>query len=537
MVATSSDVSCWDCCYDEFRDAIKARFAGAKPPLFTTSAEGLFVAFLAALPEGIRQHYNCNNCRHFIDGFGGLVEILDDGQTRPVFWDAASTPQIFKASVSAMEKLIARAKVTGVFYCSDAIWGVPENVSGKTGQAWTHLHARPGAGMIYRESVVKNASQAMAEKREEHAMALRGIVEYPVSVAVQALTLLKSGDLYRPEHALPIASWFVDLHEVSAGKRGKVRDALIWAAVARAPVGFAHIKSGMIGTLLEDIQAGASLAAIQRRWREKMDPLQYQRPQSDPSEGNIAQAEKIVSALKSAGALDRRYARLDDVQAIWRPAERRDEPARTGGGVFAHVKSKGTRTPLQGQVPSATMTFEKFRREVLHDAASIDAEVPQHGSFVALVTAVYPEAPPIIQWDTEAHRNPVSWYVWTGGSPAAQFGLAPGWVKAAALTLLPSMWGDEAWHQNQGRGLIILLDGAKDSWNDGGIALFPEVLKSEYHAIRKTIEVFSRGAKLGGAEEASACGLDLRQGKTWHQRLRVTDTRGMQTIYTLDRWD
>ncbi len=89
----------------------------------------------------------------------------------------------------------------------------------------------------------------------------------------------------------------------------------------------------MIGTLMEDIQAGLRFAEVKAKFDAKMDPLLYQRPQAAPSAGNIAQAEKVVQALASAGALQRRFARLKDIQALWTRRVSRCPPS---GGVFAH---------------------------------------------------------------------------------------------------------------------------------------------------------------------------------------------------------
>ena len=69
-----------------------------------------------------------------------------------------------------------------------------------------------------------------------------------------------------------------------------------------------------------------------------------------------------------------------------------------------------------------------------------------------------------------------------------------------------------------------------------GIALFPEVLKRELREVRATIEAYSRSEKLGGADEASACGIRLQKGSSWKARFRVTTDIGT-TIYRLERWD
>ena len=80
-----------------------------------------------------------------------------------------------------------------------------------------------------------------------------------------------------------------------------------------------------------------------------------------------------------------------------------------------------------------------------------------------------------------------------------------------------------------------MIDGARDSQNTS-LAIFPETLRSELHAVRATVEAFSKSSKLIGAEEASANGLLLSKGLTWNAQLRVTCS-GSQQTYRLDRWD
>lgn len=58
------------------------------------------------------------------------------------------------------------------------------------------------------------------------------------------------------------AEWFLDvLNRVNGNGRN-----LLWKAAASAPVGFCHITSGVLGTLLEGIMDGLNLDRIQRRF-------------------------------------------------------------------------------------------------------------------------------------------------------------------------------------------------------------------------------------------------------------------------------
>lgn len=527
--------------YDAFLVALRARFddvTSGGPPLFTTDAALLYNDFLDGLPPARRQHYTCNACQRFIDRFGGLVTVATDGSTVPVMWDADTVPSFFRHAVATMRRVVARARITSVFLAEEKTWGLPNNVSQKspTGQ-WQHMAVMPSEALVFKPTPLVTAYQAAAEKGQDFITLVRGLCDFPLTVVKQAHALLTSGNLYRSEKCIGVAKWLLDLHEARAATQDtRARANLTWVAVATAPAGFCHVRSTMIGTLLEDIQAGLSFEQIKRRFDEKMNPTQYQRPTALPSDGNVAQAEKIVAALKSAGALDRRFARIEDVEALWKPKPIEPD-AEKPGGVFSHLKTKKAGESVREiEQPPVVMTWEKFQRTVLPEAEQIDFLVPvNRASYVAMVTAVNPDSPPILQWDREEKRNPVSWYLYTNGSAPSVWGLTGGsHVRVTAVTLQPSMWGGGFAHQ--GEKVFFLLDGARDLHHKVGGGLFPETLRSEYHAVRKTMEAHANGAQIVDADKATACGISLQKGSTWDYVFRVT-SKGVKTSYKLDRWD
>lgn len=536
--------------YEEFLTAIRRRFdaiAKTATALFVTNATGLFDAFLANLPEDRRQHYTCNACRRFVERFGGLVAIDEEGMSIPVMWSGIGVPTFFRASVIATHRLVAKAKVIGVHVSDEKTWGMPSNRSSVEPYEWHHMSVVPPASMVYRSSKLKTVDQRAAELLEEHRMLRHGLGEFSIDVVRQAHALLTSGNLYRSEKCIGVAKWLLDLHERIAGAKGSERRAnLVWSAVATAPMGFCHVRSSMIGTLLEDVAASMdptnfdmTFAEIKRRFDAKMNPMQYMRPAAAPSAGNIAQAEKIVAELRSVGALNRRFAKLEDIQTLWKPMPQPEEPNR--GGVFGHLRTKERVQAKSASIeqPPVTMTWEKFVRTVLPDARSIELLVPNHGSFTALVTAVDPNAPPILQWDREERRNPVSWYVYHNGSPASQWNLkSNAYVEVTAIALQPSMWDPERTYAHQGKSVFFLLKGAKDTTYTTGAAFFPETLRLEYHPIRSAMEAYARSSVLAGRDEATACGMKFEENtKRWTCSLRVTNGSGQRMLYVLDRWD
>jgi hypothetical protein len=524
--------------YDRYVERVQDRFrrntADGKEPLFTTDVDrdALWTAYLEAFPTEERQYHNCSACRGFIKTIGALVTIGTDGRTAPAAWDAEDAPELYRTSVEAMLRLIRRAKVTGVWLSSESPWGKPLTRR-PVDRPWRHFAVTPPKSMVYVKTVL-TARQKMAERREDFGQVQRALEEFSAATVQQAVTLLKTDSLYRSEKVLGPAQFLADLHAAIEANKGN-RANTVWRAIAAAPAGFCHPRSSMVGTLLEDIAAGLSFEDASRKFRDKMHPLQYQRPQAAPSAGAIAAAEKRIAELGAAGSLARRFARLEEVEALWKPAA--VEAPKASGSVFGHLVPKGEAEPTM-TVPAQTMTWDKFSRTVLPTAKAIELLAPNIGNYSALLTAVNADAPPILQWDSEERRNPVSWYVYNGGSAAPQWGVVGGqWTKVTAVTLQPSQWyGAKLSHQ--GESVLFLLDGAKDSRGAyAGAGLFPEILKSEFHAMRSTIEAFSRSAKLEGYEEATACGLRMQKGSREDIRLRVTDGTGTRLEYRLDRWD
>ena len=672
--------------------AVQRRFAAhAAGPLFFTAATDLWGTFLEHMPPALRQHYTCNACRHFVERFGSLVAIDDAGRVTSALW-ADDAPSGFARAFARMAEAVTAAAIDGVLVPATPALGTPISSPTATGKVWMHFavsvpHAHAHA--------LLSAGQVQAERKQERGMLARGLAEFPQELVERAHALLSSGTLYRSDKCIGVATWLLELHRsLAAVKTPRQREALVWRAAATAPPGFAHVRSGMIGTLLEDLAAGLDSAAIKRRFDEKMAPSQYARAQVAPSAGNIAQAEKVISALQATGALSRRYARLAELSDfLWRP--RPVQPAAQPGSVFGHLTPKARSTAGKLALPQQTLTWEKFARTVLPDAITVEAQVPLVADrFMALVTAASADAPPILQWDAEDRRNPTSWYYhagidaemkrrvegaggqyqdvdirasllwnnrndldlhvvtprgehiyfgskrsgcggwldvdmnvrgetttpvenirWARGaaqrgryrvyvqnyrfhepgqyptpykveveisgeiyhftgviSPQRQTGSAsditvlefdhePGkrlthpprhavaqpagsrpwnlvagaWAPVTGIVASPNLWGDKPLTQH-GRHTFFLLKDCRDTTAGLGRGFFTETLRSDFHAIRATLEAFNSSATIAGADEADACGIGMNDQKPWNLPLRVTTANSVAT-YLIDRWD
>lgn len=513
--------------FDRWAEVIRKHVAHKKGPFFyVVPTVPLFDTYLDAFDTpAMRQLHKCTCCRHFMERFGNVVTI-EGGEVVPLFWNAAGVPADYAQVQAVLWAAVQRAPLGGVFLSSDAEWGDGPAAP----KMWTHFQVKNPA--VFRGTILLNASQAMALKLEEKGMLERAIAEYPLKVVEQVVAILNTDQLYRSEKVAGVADWLLGLQRsLAQNKNWKRHATIVWQAVATAPVGFAHVRSSMIGTLLEDLKSGLAFDDVKKRFDAKMHPLQYRRPTAAPSDGQIAQAEKVIAALRTSGSLDRRFAKVEDLVTLWKPlpVQAKIEKA----GVFGHLRSQVAEGPIATGAPATTITWEKFVRTVLPTAEKIEAQISAYKSnFVTFVTAANMDSPPIVQWDREDRRNPVTWYQYVGGSLPSNWNLTPGFRNVTAISLSPPQWDTERpMMEHQGKMAVLILDGAKDMQHTSGGGLFIELLKSEYNAIRHTLEAHIKSCKIAGRDESTASGL-IYAGAT----VRVT-AGGFQTLYKLDRWD
>ncbi|MEU0543066.1 hypothetical protein ABZ319_24650 [Nocardia sp. NPDC005978] len=525
--------------YDEFLASVRDRFAAQVADdveLFTVDTDGLFEVFLGELPPDLLAENTCGTCRAFVRRYGGLVAISPRGTAESVLWRGDGTPPMYAKAVAALSEVVENRPVTSVFRSSDETWGV-----GATDD-WTHLSVRPPGGLVFPAGGLYTARQYAAAKRADRGTLERALAEFSIEIVRKAVALLRTEQLYRSDAVLGAGTWLLDLHEQLAAVRGKgvvarrQRENLLWLATASAPAGYCHVKSGMIGTLLADLAAGLPAAEIERRFAEKMHPLQYRRPTAAPTEQMIERAERVIGELRAAGSLGRRFAKLADVHPMWSPVA---APTPRADSVFGHLKpavKTGAATDLD--VDPVIITWDKFARTVLAGAERIELSVPEaKTTYGAMVTAADAAAPPIVQWDRPDRRNPVTWYVYVNGSPAEQWGLRPGeFREVTAVVAHPATWHVEVDRTRREQSVLFALAGATDTTYTKGAGFFPEFLSGELHEIRKTLEAYAKDAVVADRDDAEVCGLLVSKGGALNHTFRVT-SGGIRTRYTLDRWD
>ncbi len=504
--------------YTGLLEAVSASFHSiGLSKLFLTDADGLNDLYLKSLPLKERQHHNCHACRRFIETYGALAAVGDDGRLYPAMWGQQEIPALYRPAFDALHDRIMRARIESPFLTSAPIWGTP--ITG----AWSHMAVTPPPSFIYRERLL-TPSQAMAAAKENLRTVAVALTEFTAPMLDEALRLLQADALARSERFVGPVKWLRALHD---RPKGRVGENLLWRAIASAPEGYCHPRASVVGPLLEDIAAGLPFADIKRRFEAKVHPLAYQRPQAAPTIGTIKAAEIAFEKLGLAASLERRFARLDELQTVWKPAAPR--ASRATDGLFGHIKAKNTSEVRSIELPAVTMTWSKFAATIMPSAEAMQIQTPALGRFIGLTTATHADAPGIMKWE-----HPFSWFIYPNGSPARLWSLSNAWTSVIAVTPLPSMWQPVP-RPHLGEGMVLVLEGCWDTYTQAGNALFPEQLRDDLHAYRSVIEAYSRSAKLAGRDNSAACGLDIR--KSAADCVIKTLANGAWTTYRIDRWD
>ena len=491
--------------YEQFLLGIQESFQRSFVPFFTVDTDELWSIYLKHIPADVRQSYDCNTCRHFIERFGGLVSLNNlTGETKSVIWDPKhGMPDALRDSVRRLKETVESRPIQDVFVTNRSTLGI-----GQTGD-FQHPAITVPEGFRYKGPYP--VDQLQAQKREDIKTLCLALASYKLEDFTALVRLFRSESVSRHEKFAAHATWLYGLKRLDDSRSVTYRRNEIWHAIATASEGWCHVRSSVLGTMLDDLASGMSIPQVIARAEEKLDPIKYQRPQEAPKAGNLVKAEAQFQQLGLATALERRFARLDEVQALWRP-ELKTPPVTKG--IFGDVKTRGETTKALAKMPTVHMTWSKFERTVLAFVDQIDVHVPCSGNFVALTTAAHDDAKPLIRWDREDQRNPVSHYLYTRPSPAAQWKLVPGWHPCAAISKIPCAWFDG---RDDYPGRLFFIDGAIDTAINGS-ALFPETIRADLHGVRSVVEAWSNTHKLVTEVEHAASALYLDDSHPIHIR-------------------
>lgn len=511
--------------------------------------------YLGALTEDERPYHTCSCCGSFMKHYAGTVTINKDGKTQSVLWDSTTFPQdnYYFTLVERMQEVVESGRVAGPFKDANQIWGAFEK------GGFEHFGIMIPS-MFRHQTVKPTPRQKQAEIREDFKH-MAGFFASPlgsIENLKKLMQILEAEVLTGDELIDGSGRWLYETAlERAAEKNPVARDNKLWRAVASAPAGWAHPRKTMVGTVLEALLEGKSFESIKKSFKSKTRADVYRRPVAAPTMNQLQIAEKRVAELGMQHSLRRRVGYLTDLplDAFHWDARNfaKEEVVEAPASVFGHLAGK-TKEAVNIQqedlkLPPVTMSWNKFYAEVLPKAQGIEIFVPWSADFfTGTATAADMDAPPILMYDFEDYRNPVSMYQRSskdfrdrlvGTTPDIWNLKENQYHKVAGITKAPHMFGTATFPQ-LGEQALIIIEGAYDRQNergDKGIALFPQLLKSELHDISRVVETFSNEATFEGDVKQQACGVMLVKGGTVNPRRLKVATEFGDRIIIVDRWE
>lgn len=252
--------------------------------------------------------------------------------------------------------------------------------------------------------------------------------------------------------------------------------------------------------------------------------VSYLRPTTAPSAGNIATAEKTFAELGYCERdLERFFLGANQIPAsavLWSPKSKnahqtsnpKTDKTENLVKLFSHLVPKELLMTDVGFIdaPIRDISFRKFVLKVLPEAASISTILKDEFQPFFLTTG-HEGTKPIMSIHRKGSHS-ACWYTRHKAITPANANLKSGVpISITQIISFPHMWDHflhpidaldehkvEAFpHKRNDIRYLFVLDGAKDTQNNSGLALFPTLMKSEFHGVRSTVESFNRSRKLG----------------------------------------
>lgn len=185
----------------------------------------------------------------------------------------------------------------------------------------------------------------------------------------------------------------------------RARDAFVWERLENSSA-VLRVRNTAIGTLLIDLSEGMELDAAVRRYEATVAPQNYKRPTALVTKAMVEKAKGTLTELGYMSALDRRFARIDDVSVndILFVDRQSRSAMKNGGDVFDDIATKASKPKNLDKVE--TITIEKFISDVLPNVTSMEVffENKNINNLVSLIAPEDPNSKNMFKWD-----NKFSW--------------------------------------------------------------------------------------------------------------------------------
>ncbi len=390
--------------FTDIQAAVAKHFKGmSEKRLFSTRVDKtkLWEHYLSSFPPGsnplykARTEHDCSCCRHFIKTLGGVVNILNGKFV--TLWDF-DIKGPYQEVADAMAVYVRGLPIDNIFLHPQNLVGTAKNrqlLEDSSVKMWDHFYVNlPATGIMDKAQI----GTALGKARTKHDVMKRGLLELSSDAIDTVLELIDQNSLYRGEEHKFTVQEFCKLQLTFKKIKDKERqDLFVWENMVDVHDAVASIRGSAIGTLLVDLSEHKEMQDAVDAYERKVAPENYKRPTALVTKAMVAKAQQTINELGLTTALERRYAKLDDLTVGNFLFANRD--TKKALNVFDEIAA-GTTVDVKKLGKVEDIPIADFIERVLPKAQTVEAlfENQHTGNMVSLVAPVDPTAKRLFKW-------------------------------------------------------------------------------------------------------------------------------------------
>lgn len=383
--------------------------------LFTVNVdpERFYNLYLDSFPDGTnniyrkRREYDCSCCRHFIRDLGNVVTIKN-GKVDTI-WNLNINDGTYSVVAKVMDLYIKKCFINGVYVRDEAVIGTKKSREMlPTGEVNTYDHFFMNIPKKFIYTGYETKDTVKGNYNAIKHVFKRSLDEISIEATETVLELIAQNSLYKgAEWKKPLTEFKRYQKEYSEMNEGREKDLYAWEKSIEAGAVIGKIRNHSIGTLLVNISEGMELDTAVKKYEQIVAPANYKRPKAIFTKKMLEDAKKTITELGYMGALQRRFATLDDITVNNILFSNKDSAKRISGAMdlFDEMESEVAIDPKKF-TRVEEISVEDFIKNVLPIAKELEVylENKHVQNMVSLIAPENKEEKTMFKWD-----NGFSW--------------------------------------------------------------------------------------------------------------------------------
>lgn len=383
--------------------------------VFTVDVDGdaLFEKYLTSFPEGTnpifkeRTEHDCSCCKQFIRHVGMVVSVGPSGKKLRTVWDEAAknAPHPYNKVAQELKEMVSNAAIRDIFRVSkkEGSFGaektLSQNEETKKVSSWNHFYTGP----IPKNFQVDSPGQVCGDYKTTVQVYIRGVSELlPESVAT-VIAIAQDNTLYRGAEHLPSLLEFQKAQREYLKLEPREAHLFVWSN-AHGPA--SRFRNTVIGTLVQDLSEGVDIEKAVGMFESKVAPQNYKRTTAIITPMMISKAMETVRSLDLEPALERRFAKIDDIginDVLW--VDSGVKPLMKSGleGMLLKHSNVAQKSTEGDEKRAEDIPMERFVREILPNTTSMELLFKgEHlGNLMSLTAPVHSEPKQLFKWTND----------------------------------------------------------------------------------------------------------------------------------------